>query len=77
MTGVGIAVLDWLTGGSALAALGRVSFAACALFFGLLYRRYLGILGANRRRPAERHAYDAMRTASPAAIWRPAFMRGR
>jgi hypothetical protein len=57
----GSAVLDWLTGGSALAALGRVSFAVCALVIGLVYRRYLGILGTDRRKPAERRAYDALR----------------
>jgi hypothetical protein len=38
-----------------------VSFAVCALVLGLIYRRYLGILGADRRRPAERQAYDALR----------------
>jgi hypothetical protein len=61
VTGVGSAVLDWVTGGSALTALGRVSLGVCALVFGLIYRRYLGILGADRRRPAERQAYDALR----------------
>jgi hypothetical protein len=61
--GVGSSLLDLLTGGSALAALGRVSFAACALVLGLLYRRYLGILAADRRRPAERQAYDALRNS--------------
>jgi hypothetical protein len=63
VTGVGSAVLDWLTGGSALAALGKVLLAICALIFGLIYRRYLGILGADRRKPAERQAYDALRTS--------------
>jgi hypothetical protein len=61
VTGVGSALLDWLTGRSALAALGRLSLAVCALVFGLIYRRYLGILGADRRRPAERNTYDALR----------------
>jgi hypothetical protein len=61
VTGVGSALLDWLTGGSALAALGRVSFVVCALVIGLIYRRYLGVLGADRRKPAERQAYDALR----------------
>jgi hypothetical protein len=61
VAGVGSAVLDWVTGGSALAALGKVSLAVCALVLGLLYPRYLGILGADRRRPAELQAYDAMR----------------
>jgi hypothetical protein len=63
LTGVGSALLDWLTGGSALAALGKVSLAICALVFGLVYRRYLGILGADRRRPAERQVYDALRSS--------------
>jgi hypothetical protein len=63
VTGVGSAVLDWVTGGSALAALGRVSLAVCALVLGLIYRRYLGIPGADRRRPAERQAYDALRNS--------------
>jgi hypothetical protein len=61
LIGVGSALLDWLTGGSALAALGKVSLAICALVFGLVYRRYLGILGADRRRPAERQVYDTLR----------------
>jgi hypothetical protein len=63
VTGIGSAILDWLTGGSALAALGKVSLALCALVLGLTYRRYLGILGANRRKPAERQAYDALRNS--------------
>jgi hypothetical protein len=61
VTGVGSALLDWLTGGSALAALGKVLAAVSALVFGIIYRRYLGILGADRRRSAERQAYDALR----------------
>jgi hypothetical protein len=56
-------LLTWLVGGSALAALGKVSLAVCALVLGLTYRRYLGILGADRRRPAERKAYDALRAS--------------
>jgi hypothetical protein len=63
MTAVGSAFLTWLTGGSALASLGKVSLAICALVFGLVYRRYVGILGADRRKPAERQAYDALRTS--------------
>jgi hypothetical protein len=63
VTGVGTAVLEWVTGGSALAALGKVFLAVCALVFGLIYRRYLGILGADRRRAAERQAYDALRSS--------------
>jgi hypothetical protein len=69
-SGVSSAVLDWLTGGSALAALGKVSLAVCALVFGLIYRRYLGILGADRRKPAERQAYDALRDSLAEATLR-------
>jgi hypothetical protein len=61
VAGAGSALWELLTGGSALAALGKVSLAVCALIFGLLYRRYLGILGADQRKPAERKAYDALR----------------
>jgi hypothetical protein len=61
VTGVGSALLEWVNGGSALTALGRVSLAVCALVLGLIYRRYVGILGADRRKPAERQAYDALR----------------
>ena len=57
------AVLTWLAGGSALVALGSVLLAICALVIGLIYRRYLGILGANRSRPAERQAYDVLRNS--------------
>jgi hypothetical protein len=32
----------------------------CGVALTLLYRRYLGILGADRRKPAERQAYDAL-----------------
>jgi hypothetical protein len=60
-SGVSSAVLEWLTGGSALAALVKVLFAVGAFAFGLTYRRYLGILGADRRKPVERQAYDALR----------------
>ena len=55
------ALLTGLAGGSALAALGSVVAAVSALILGLVYRRYVGILGADRRRPAERQAYDALR----------------
>jgi hypothetical protein len=65
VTGAGSAVWDLLTGGSALAALGKVSIAVCALVLGLIYRRYVLLLGADRRKPAERQAYDALRE-SPA-----------
>jgi hypothetical protein len=61
MTGVGSALLTWVTSGSALSALLKVLLAICTLVFGLIYRRYLGILGADRRRPADRKAYDALR----------------
>jgi hypothetical protein len=57
------ALLGWVTGGSALAALVSVLLAVCALVLGLIYRRYLGILGADRRRLAERQAYDALRNS--------------
>jgi hypothetical protein len=63
MTAAVSELLIWLTGGSALAALVKLLLAACALVLGLLYRRYLGILGADRRRPAERQAYDALRNS--------------
>src|SRR5580704_13782176 len=46
MTGVGSALLAWLTGGSTLGALAKVLLAVCGLVVGLVYRRYLGILGA-------------------------------
>jgi hypothetical protein len=61
MTVVFRALLGWFSGGSALATLASVVLTVCALVFGLLYRRYLGILGADRRKPAERQAYDALR----------------
>jgi hypothetical protein len=35
--------------------------AVYVLVLGLVYRRYLGILGSDRRQPAERQAYDALR----------------
>ena len=63
MTGAVSELLAWLTGGSALATLSKVLVAVCALVFGLIYRRYLGILGADRRKPAERQAYDALRSS--------------
>jgi len=72
--GVGSAVLEWVTGGSALAALGKVLLAVCALVLGLIYRRYLGVLGANRRRPAERRAYDRLRKNLEGGIYQRAFM---
>jgi hypothetical protein len=63
MTGVGNALLAWLTGGSALSTLAKVLLAVCCLVFGLVYRRYLGILGADRRKPAERTTYEALRNS--------------
>jgi hypothetical protein len=57
------ALLGWATGGSALAALVSVLLAVCALVLGLIYRRYLLLLGADRRRPAERQAYDGLRNS--------------
>jgi hypothetical protein len=61
VTGVGSALLEWLTGGSALAALGKLSIAVCALVLGLVYRRYLGILGADPKEPFEWDVYTALR----------------
>jgi hypothetical protein len=61
MTAVIRALSEWAAGGSALAALVKVVGAICAGILGLLYHRYLGILGAERRKPAERQAYDALR----------------
>lgn len=70
MTAVGRALLTWLTGGSALADLVKVLLAVCVLVLGLIYRRNLGILGADRRRPAERRAYDALRESLAEGMWR-------
>jgi hypothetical protein len=63
MTAAFNGVLGRLTRGSALAALAKALLVVCAPMFGLIYRRYLGILGADRRRPAERQAYDALRSS--------------
>ena len=63
MSAVIRALLGWLAGGSALAALTSVVIAVSALALGLIYRRYLGILGANRRVLVERQAYDALRNS--------------
>jgi hypothetical protein len=52
-----------LRGNRSTAALGKVSLAICALVFVLVYRRYLGILGADRRRSAERQTYDGLRNS--------------
>jgi hypothetical protein len=61
MAAVARALLGWFDGASALGTLSAVMLAVCVLGLGLVYRRYLGILGADRRRPAERQAYDALR----------------
>jgi hypothetical protein len=70
MTGVGSALLAWLTGGSTLGALAKVLLAVCGLVVGLVYRRYLGILG--RRigggRPNGKHTTH-FGTVSPWATW--------
>jgi hypothetical protein len=41
MTGLARALLTWLTGGSALAAVISISATVCAVVFGLFYRRYV------------------------------------
>ena len=66
VTGVG-ALLTWLTAGSkvgpALAMLFSVLVGICGLTFTLIYRRYLGILGAGAQPEGfpERQAYDDLR----------------
>ena len=55
------ALSDWLAGGSTLAALRSVALAVGALVLGLIYRRYLGILGADPNEPAEWDDYTALR----------------
>jgi hypothetical protein len=40
-----------------------VAIGICGLALTLLYRRYLGILGANRQVTTERQAYDAVRNS--------------
>jgi len=55
------ALSDWLAGGSTLAALRSVALAVGALALGLIYRRYLGILGADPDKPAEFDAYTTLR----------------
>jgi hypothetical protein len=49
--------------GSALATLAAVVLAVSTLVLGLVYRRYLLLLGADRKKPAERQAYDALRAS--------------
>jgi hypothetical protein len=62
-------LLTWLTSGSggdtgsALADLLWIVKWICGLAFPVIYRRYVGLLGANRRVPAERQAYDALRAS--------------
>jgi len=63
MTAVVQALSEWAGGGSALAALVKVFGAAGVGILGLLYRRYLGILSADRRVPAQRQASDALRNS--------------
>jgi len=55
------ALSEWLGGGSTLAALRSVALAVGALALGLIYRRYLGILGADPDKPAEFDAYTTLR----------------
>jgi len=62
-------VVLWLVGkstngiGTALATLVIVVAGVCTFVLFLIYLRYVGILGADRRRPAERRAYDALRNS--------------
>ncbi len=59
----------WLTAGAngavsqAMASLLAFVGGICALALTLYYRRQLAVLGANRRVPAERQAYDALRNS--------------
>jgi hypothetical protein len=71
MPGVFRAIAGWLGDGSPLAVLAWLLFAGCNLALGLIYRRYLGILGANRRVPPERQTYDSLRAslAEGAVAW--------
>ena len=58
-------LVPWITTrgaiGPALATLLGLLGSASVLALTLIYRRYLLILGADRRRPAERRVYDALR----------------
>jgi hypothetical protein len=63
MSNVVHSLLEWVSGGSALTALIQIIGAVCSVVFIHLHRRCLGILGANRRRPAERQAYDRLRNS--------------
>jgi hypothetical protein len=56
-------ILEWVSGGSALDALAKIAGAICSVVFVHLHRRYVAILGANRRRPDERKAYDRLRSS--------------
>lgn len=62
-------LISWLTArstgalGPALMALLSLLGGICGVALMLIYRRYVGVLGADRRRPAERRAYDALRTS--------------
>src|SRR5262252_1563099 len=63
------AVIGWLPGGltggigSALMSLLAVAGGVCGLIFSLMYKRYLGVLGAGAHAQGspERKAYDALR----------------
>jgi hypothetical protein len=55
------ALLGWFIGGSVLATLAFTLLAVGALVLGLLYRRYLHFLGADRNDPGARQAYDGLR----------------
>jgi hypothetical protein len=69
MGGALTALLTWATAGStgalppALVPLLAVAGGFCGLALTLLYHRYLGILSADRRKPAERQVYDALRNS--------------
>jgi hypothetical protein len=60
VAGVIRALLGWLSGASASATLAFAVLAVGVLVLGLLYRRYLRILGADPSKPGERQAYDAL-----------------
>jgi len=57
------ALLEWVSGGSALTALAQITVAICILVFGILRGYYVGILGANRKRSPERQAYGRLRNS--------------
>jgi hypothetical protein len=65
------AVIGWLPGGltgamgSALMSLLAVAGGVCGLIFSLMYKRYLGILGASTKRKgtSDREGYDRLRAS--------------